>query len=365
MDCPHIPDLAYSDFNRRLRNTLAGGRFPISGSLELTFRCNMRCQHCYVAHGHAGIPGKQELSTAEIKNLFDQLVDAGCLWLLISGGEPLVRRDFADIWTFAKQKGLLPTLFTNGTLLTPFLADFLAEYRPFNLEITLYGATQETYERVTGIPGSYARCLRGIDLLQERGLPLRLKTVVITLNQHELNEMQALADSLGLSFRYDAMINAGVDRSGKPLGLRLPPSQIVQLDLSDKRRMPDWLSFRERIKGSQHDPAQLYACGAGVHSFHIDPYGELSLCMMSRQQSYDLRRGTFQQGWDDFLAAVRARPASPAYTCNSCELLPMCGQCPGWAYMEHGDEQKKVNFLCQVAHRRANAFDAQQMGVLA
>ena len=102
-------------------------------------------------------------------------MDEGCLWFLLTGGEPLVRRDFLEIYQYIKRKGLLATVFTNGTLLTPKIADVLAEWRPFAIEITLYGRTQETYERVTGIPGSHARCMRGIELIMERGLPLNLK----------------------------------------------------------------------------------------------------------------------------------------------------------------------------------------------
>ena len=154
---------------KRLRNKIAGQRIPITGSLELTFRCNLRCQHCYVTHGHQGIPGQQELTTAEIKNILDQLVDEGCLWLLLTGGEPLMRRDFLEIYTYAKRKGLLVTSLhqRHHAHATYSLISWPNGVR-INIEITLYGRTQETYERVTGIPGSHARCIRGIELLLER-----------------------------------------------------------------------------------------------------------------------------------------------------------------------------------------------------
>ena len=106
-----------------------------------------------------------------------------------------------------RQKGFLITLFTNGTLITPRIADYLAVWRPFAIEITLYGRTKETYERLTGIPGSYEKCLRGIDLLLERKLPLALKTVAVTINMHELHDMQAFADELGVAFKFDGMMN--------------------------------------------------------------------------------------------------------------------------------------------------------------
>ncbi|MGC9469022.1 MAG: radical SAM protein, partial [Anaerolineae bacterium] len=99
MDCPYIPELSYSDFGTRLRERIAGKRVPLSGSLELTFRCNLRCKHCYLDGVHDGIPGQEELTTEEWYDLLDQMADMGTLWLLMTGGEPFVRPDFLDIYT--------------------------------------------------------------------------------------------------------------------------------------------------------------------------------------------------------------------------------------------------------------------------
>jgi len=357
MDCPHIPELSYSQFGESLGNRIAGKRIPISGSLELTFRCNLRCQHCYVSHGNNGIPGQQELSTSEIKSIIDEVVDAGCLWFLLTGGEPLVRRDFLDIYTYAKLKGLIITLFTNGTLITPRIADYLADWPPFKVEITLYGFSQETYELVTGIPGSHARCMRGIELLSERRMPLKLKTMLMTLNQHEIHDMQAFADSLGVPFRHDAMLNAGLDGDGRPTSFRIPPHEVVQLDLQDQGRAEALRSFIQRTKGYQNPGDNLYVCGAGKTSFHIDPYGQLCLCMMARYASYDLRAGSFQDGWERFIPQIRSQIIEGDYACSQCELMPLCGQCPGWSYIEHGETQKPVDYLCQVAHLRYESLE--------
>lgn len=356
MDCPHIPELGYGEFSKRLHEKVVGQRVPVVGSLELTFRCNLRCAHCYVVHGHTGIPGQQELTTDEFRNIFDQLADEECLWLLLTGGEPLVRPGALDIYTYAKRKGFLVTLFTNGTLLTPRIADTLAEWRPFSIEISLYGRTQETYERITGVPGSHARCLRGIDLLLERGLPLKLKTPLMTLNRHELRDVQVYAESLGVEFRFDPIIFAELDGGGGPTAFRLSPEEIVQSDLNDPKRLAGWLDYSERYRGARADPRYLYTCSAGRRTFHIDPYGRLSVCMMSRARQYDLRRGTFRQGWYDYLPQVREQPPTGDYGCNQCQLLPLCDQCPGLAQMEHGDQEKRIEFLCRVTHLRAKAF---------
>ncbi|MCK4822467.1 radical SAM protein, partial [bacterium] len=240
MECVHTPELRYGEFSKELHKKAADKRIPISGSFELTFRCNLRCQHCYAAHGHQGIPGKHELSYEEIQRILDEIVDAGCLWFLITGGEPLMRRDFLDIYKSAKGKGLYVTLFTNGTMLTPRSADYLAEWRPFAIEISLYGRTQATYERVTGIPGSFSRCMRGIELLLERGLPLKLSTMLMTLNKHELVEMQAYAKSLDVEFRFDPIVDPGLENSLAPLPLRLSPEEVVQIERSDTERATLW-----------------------------------------------------------------------------------------------------------------------------
>ena len=357
MVCPYIPEIEYSDFRARISQKVAGQRIPLVGSLELTFRCNLRCQHCYVAHGHQGIRGQEELSYSEITRIIDEIAAEGCLWLLLTGGEPLMRPDFVDIYTYAKRKGMLVTLFTNGTMITPRLADYLVEYRPFNLEISLYGYTQETYERVTGIPGSHARCMGGIELLVERGIPLRLKTVVMTLNKHELGEMQDFAKGLGVEFRYDTMINSGIDGNGRPRQLRISPQEVLEID----RQRPGFGEELRSLFSTQTErlPEEpfLYVCGAGVRSFHIDPYGKLSLCLMSRRLTYDLRTGSFHQGWSEYLAGVRYQKPRGDYFCGRCELLPICDQCPGWAEFEHGEPQKPVDFLCQGAHLRAEAYN--------
>lgn len=357
MDCPHIPEISYSEFGERLRPRLYAERIPASGSLELTMRCNFRCQHCYVTAGHRGLPGKTELSTRELTGILDQITEAGCLWLLITGGDPLIRRDFPEIWTYAKQKGLILTLFTNGSLLTPRLADLLAEWPPKLIEITLYGATPETYTRVTGLPGAYRRVRQAIDLLLERQLPLRLKTMVMTLNRHELRQMHEFAASLGLEFRFDAQINGGLYNYDHPKSLRLSPQEVVQLDLEYPQRGEEWKAYYHKRASQPVDRSYLYLCGAGLESFHIDPYGELSLCMLARQPSYSLRQGTFQEGWRSFLQQVRFQPAAQPTPCDGCRWTTLCNQCPGMNQLEHGDVFGRVDYLCQIAHLRARALN--------
>jgi len=144
--------LRYADFSSRVHRQSAALRIPLSGSIEVTRRCPLHCVHCYNNLPAGDGARSKELSYKQHRRILDEVADAGCLWLLYTGGEIFQRNDFLDIYTYAKKKGLLLTLFTNGVLITDSIADYLAEWPPFSIEITIYGSTRETYERVPNPP---------------------------------------------------------------------------------------------------------------------------------------------------------------------------------------------------------------------
>jgi radical SAM protein with 4Fe4S-binding SPASM domain len=306
---------------------------------------------------------QSELSYEEHCRILDEITENGCLWLLYTGGEIFAREDFLDIYTYARQKGLLVTLFTNGTLITPQVADHLARLTPFSIEITLYGRTKKTYERITGVPGSFEKCLRGIRLLRERDLPLRIKTMAVTANKHEIWEMkQFVRQELGLEFRFDAMINPRFDRSQLPLAFRLTPAEVVELDLFDSARIDAWKSFACQYNGPAHSSAgcdEMYHCGGGINSFCISPQGKVSLCELSRFHGCDLRQQSFKDAWENSLLSVRRKKISRTSKCVSCGIKAMCGMCPANGELEKGDPESPVDFLCQVAHLRSYALGIQ------
>lgn len=359
MECHSIGNLAYGAFSEHLHAKLSQQRLPLNGSLEVTMRCNLRCEHCYIPFSQRAGARQGELSLPELKRIFSEIADAGCLWLLLTGGEPFLRKDFLEIYTAAKQKGFIITIFSNGTLLTEQIADYLAEWRPFAIEISLYGATQSTYERVTGVPGSYARCMHGIETLLERKLPLLLKSVLITLNQHEIEQMKAFSESLGLEFRFDPVISAGIDGSNYPTQFRLSPEQIIGIETNDPGRVNAWPKTYEAMKGLEINTPQMYTCAAGRSGFHIDAYGRLTLCLTARTPNYDLRQGNFKEGWEDFLQNLIALEYGKDFLCSGCDLRAACAQCPAMGMIEYGNPAAQVPFICQLAHLRHDAFDIQ------
>jgi radical SAM protein with 4Fe4S-binding SPASM domain len=184
--------------------------------------------------------------------------------------------------------------------------------------------------------------------------------MVLRQNRHELWPLQRFVeDDLGMSFKFDAMINPRLDGGQRPLRHRLEPVEVVALDLAEPRRMEEWRRFCSQFVVPVESPSggpMLYTCGAGVFSFSIDPYGGLSVCTMDANVTYDLRSGSFDDGWRRFLGGVRSERATRETKCSACELRSLCGMCPANARMVNGDPEEPVEYLCHVAHLRAVAF---------
>jgi radical SAM protein with 4Fe4S-binding SPASM domain len=352
---------SYQDWSLSVHEHVTARRVPVSGSIEVTRRCNLNCVHCY---NNLPLNDEQsrrtELTYEEYCHLLDEMAAEECLWLLFTGGEIFIRKDFPDIYVYAKKAGFLITLFTNATLITPEIAEYLAAWSPFSIEVSLYGCTAGTHDRVTGVAGSFDRTLRGVRLLMEVGLPPILKTMVLKPNAHEIWDLKRFVEEgLGLEFRFDATINPRVDSSTAPLGLRLSPSEVVALDLMEPNRRNEWVRFCEHFNRPVHPSdkgVELYACGGSRNAFAIDAFGRLGTCVLWHGETYDLRNGTFKEGWEEFLLNVSRVKMRRDTKCLSCGLRSMCGMCPANGVLECGHAEEPVDFLCQVAHLRAYAF---------
>lgn len=354
-----VQAISYGEFSRGLHDQFGGKRMPVDVSIEMTRRCPLECQHCYNNLPMGDLAARnRELTRQEYENILTELAEMGVIWLLFTGGEIFARKDFLEIYTFAKQKGFLITLFTNGILINEKVADYLREYPPFAIEITLYGRTRETYEALTQLPGSYDRCMRGIRLLMERGLPLKLKTVGTRINAHEVAAMREFAEQeVGVEFKFESLLNPRIDCSQAPLAVRLPPEDVVALDLHWPKLASEYRQLLERSAERTPEPSStVYVCGGGVKSFAIDPYGHMSICVISHQETYDIRSGSVREGWDQFLLKVRQRERTRPSKCDACRVQSVCSSCPATGELEAGDPESPVDFLCEVAHLRALAL---------
>jgi len=268
-------------------------RFPYSCQWEVTCRCNLHCVMCYTDCLNRPDAIRQELATKDILRIMDELAEAGTLELCLTGGEPLARPDFFQLYEHAIRCGFLVTVFSNGTLITEAYADRFAALQPHRIEISLHGMTRETFERVTLGQGSYARCLLAIRFLLDRQIPLVLKSTAMTLNQEEILDIKRYVESLGMvSYKLGEEMRPELDGGAGPFQYALSVQGLADLN----RRDPDLQ--RDAIQRHSVEPAP---CRSGMQRFHIDAYGQLQLCSGNRTHSYDLRTGSFQEGFFEAL----------------------------------------------------------------
>jgi radical SAM protein with 4Fe4S-binding SPASM domain len=363
LDVEPVAEITLADLYDELQ--VEARRLPIQGTIETTFRCNLDCVHCYVNQPAGDRAARErELTTERLKGLIDEIADAGCLGLLLTGGEVLVRPDFKEVYLHALFRGLRVTVFTNGTLLTDRIVDLFDEYRPASVEITLYGMTRETYERVTRVPGSYDRCLDGVRKLAARGVPLKLKAMALTWNVDEVPAMRAFARDLGVPFAHDSLLNGRVD-CGKNRNpeLQLAPEKAVALDLDDPDTMRRYrFALAGFEAGETPEVEHLYTCGAGQIAFTVDPTGQLQLCQLSRRGGFDLKAGTFATGWNEHFPRLREKRWQSRSVCRRCSLASVCGSCAGAGELEHGDPEKVVAHFCRITHLRTDAVLGEGSG---
>ena len=358
MDCPQIDWLSDKEFLLEFQRRTFEKRVPVSGGINLTNRCNLRCVHCYIRDYDGGDPASSELSTDEVLSIIDQVVDAGCLSFLITGGEPLLHPDFATVYRHARESGIIVSVFTNGTLLDSSHIELFRELPPRQIELTLYGATPETYEAVTGVKGSYDAFHRGIELLRKGDVPFRLKTMLLTLNVHEFALMTEYARELGVRFRFDPLIAPRLDGDCTPLQYRVDPATAVELEMSDEERVASVLEDLKSTGGENGESARkefLYRCGTGATGFFIDSHGWLQPCMMVTNPSVDLRKTRFGEAWAE-LAGVRDIPAPPDLHCKECSLVAHCGYCPPVTMLENGMKVEPGGYVCRLGECRKQAI---------
>jgi radical SAM protein with 4Fe4S-binding SPASM domain len=355
-----------------LWDMLKGKRIPLAFDLDITARCNLNCRHCYInlpAGDRAAQAG--ELTPGEILRIAGEAGQLGALWCLITGGEPLLRPDFPAIYLGLKRLGILVSVFTNATLVTEEHARLFRRYPPRDIEVTVYGATRETYEHVTRRPGSFAAFMRGLNLLLDSGVRVRLKAMALRSNLDEMKEISRFCRERTKDYyRFDAQLHLRYD--GNPAqneeikAERLTPEQIVALERADAKHFTALLNCKDKLIHpgfNQIDCDNLIHCGAGIGSFSVGYDGTFRLCASLRAEgtTYDLRSGTLAQAWNEFVPQVRdlrSRKREFLESCRTCALVDLCRWCPGHAHLETGAMDGATPDFCAVAHARASAIHA-------
>lgn len=345
-------DRAYLE---RFNAKIAERRIPLFGTIDLTRACNLNCIHCYRGTPSASEKGGlHETGTEKWKQIIDEITAAGCLHLLITGGEPLLRKDFSEIYQHAVRNGMLVTVFSNATCVSDEILALFSDLPPQAVEISLYGASAKTCERITRVHGSFDRCMQGIERLRHRGIRVALKTILMTANRHEFAAIQDIARQLGVKFRFDASIFPCLDGDPSPIDYRVSPETAVQLEMADPERRRRWVDHFRKTRNAQY-PETLYICGAGTAAFYIDPAATLRPCLMTQDPEFDLRKGSFAEGWHTVIAAIRDRK-NTIDACRNCGRISLCGYCPAFFRLEKGDETVRSEYLCELGEHRQKAI---------
>jgi radical SAM protein with 4Fe4S-binding SPASM domain len=295
----------------------------------------------------------------------------GALWCLLTGGEPLLRDDFEEVYLGLKRLGLLVAVFTNACLVTPAHVDLFRAYPPRDIEVSVYGATRETYEAVSRRPGSYAAFVRGLDLLLEGGLKVRVKAMALRSTAHELAEISRFCRERTKDYyRFDPLLHLRVDgdpeRNEEIRAERLSPAEVVAVERVDEERfgvLQRGCAAGELIKPefAQASDDHLFRCGAGSGSFTVGPDGSFRVCgsLWHPDTTYDLRTGSLREAWEDWVPRVLSlRSSNPEFLekCRRCDIVNLCLWCPAHAALETGALDAWVEYFCEVAHARAAAL---------
>lgn len=344
-----------------------GKRFVLSFDLEITARCNNNCRHCYINLPAADKQAqKKEISLSRIKKIIDQAVELGALWCLITGGEPLLRKDFPDIYLYLKKKGLFVSVFTNATLISPKHIELFKKYPPRDVEVTVYGVTKETYQAVTRAPGSFKAFSRGVELLLKNNIPVRFKTTVMRENLKELDKISEFCRARTKDyFRFDPLLHLRFDQNQRKnkeiIAQRLSADQIAFIERSDTQRRK---TLEDNCHLFMHPEFEhikcnhLFHCGTGMLNFVVSFDGFFRLCssLCHPECIYDLKKGQLAQAWQEFVLKVRDRRSDRddfLKKCRVCTIRDLCIWCPAHAYLETGRLDSFVDYFCEVAHARA------------
>jgi len=335
--------------------------------LELTERCNNNCIHCYINLPPGDLKSKRrELSTSDIKRILKEAASLGCIMVVFTGGEPLLRDDFEELYLFARKLGMKVLLFTNATLITPQLADLFVRTPPLEkIEISVYGMKKASYEAVTRVPGSFEAAWQGIKLLIENKVPFIVKGAILPPNQGEIEDFSTWASTLpwmGGPPKYSILFDLRCRRDSEQKNRRirnLRPSPIDVLQFLSRNQNGDLETSNNFCSKSIRQPGdKLFSCGAGIGSGCVDAYGNLQPCILLRHPDtvYNLKRGSLKEGITGLFPDVRQKTANnPDYLtrCARCFLKGLCEQCPAKSWMEHGTLDTSVSYLCDIAHVQA------------
>ncbi|MCM8773303.1 MAG: radical SAM protein [Candidatus Omnitrophica bacterium] len=316
---------------------------------EITFKCDFHCKYCYSDCYNNPYYIDRELSTKEVKLILDKIYKAGVIWLCFTGGDPLTRNDFLDIYSYVKRRGFIITVFTNGYSINKEIIKEFKKKPPFVIEITLNTVTKSLYENIVGLSHSFEKVMENVRLILEAKLPLKIKTQVIKDNLEEIPNIKKYIRSLGLVFRPTVLLNPRLNGDPYPCSLRISPQQALNI-FGNRVKFDDGCDI-DRFKQTNKN---LFRCAiGGGDGVHIDPYGNIFPCLCIREPKVNLLKEDFKVAREKILTWLRSRDFTYESKCKMCSVGELCYRCPGKALLEVGDMEAPIPYFCDFAQEIA------------
>lgn len=370
---------AENSFEQHLLDKAFFLRSPIGANIELIPACNMDCRMCYVRTDMAEVNRMGGLMDAEFWiRLGNDMKNMGTLFVLLTGGEPLMYPHFKEVYKVYHDLGFVLTVNTNGTLLNEEWADFFALYPPRRLNITLYGKDNETYDRLCRNPKGFDQICNASKLLRERNIPFRLNTSLTPYNYTQLNNFRRIAEEWGVSLEAatymmppNRKMTHSLPEMGKDTSLdlsaveerlknhnfnRLPPEKAAELTFDVNTYHVSAEAVKEYVlrKISEAEnftpPAAYskgYTCRAGSAGFWVKWDGTMTACGMQGDKNLDLKNSTFEDSWKKLVQQTNT--AELAEECQKCRLQTFCPHCASAEITENGRYGRKTEYLCRYA----------------
>lgn len=303
---------------------------PLSVQLDLTYRCNERCVHCYLDHHDHG-----EMTTAEIKHLLDEMADAGVFILTLSGGEIMLRKDFFEILEYARQLTFCVKLKTNAVLIREREAKRIRDLGVESIQVSIYSHRPEVHDAITLVPGSLKRSVAAIRFLKSQGLKVIIANVLMTHNMQDYPGVRALATELGVECTLDPTITPMMDGNRSTLALGVDQATLRQV-FRDQSLVGDTEEFCAVSAKPSENAMESLPCSAGHTACYVSPYGDVYPCVQFPLPSGNVRQQRFLDIWrhSDQLNEVRSIRVKDLPSCSQCTHVSNCTRCPGLAYME-------------------------------
>jgi radical SAM protein with 4Fe4S-binding SPASM domain len=319
---------------------------PLSVQMDLTWACNEGCVHCYLDHSVGG-----DMDTAEIKGVLDQLAAAGAMFLTLSGGEIMLRKDIFEIVAYARSLLFDVRLKTNGILIGEREADRFVELGVREVKVSIYSHLPEAHDAVTRVPGSFARSIEALKRLKSRGLRVGI-SVSVMKGGADYARLRALAEELGASILYDATIVPMMDGDKTPVLLNISPAERAEFYANPAVlfKEDDACASPASTGGELMDG---HSCGAGHVRCYITPQGDVTPCVQFPLVCGNLRQSKFLEIWTSSpqFAEVRGIRNRDLNVCSSCSSLSSCDRCPGLAFQE-GDMRGASRQTCEDTYFR-------------